>query len=36
MKIKIYADGSKLEQILDLHQNNKKVTELTPNYGTSS
>ena len=31
MKIKIYADGSKLEQILDLYQNNKKVTGFTTN-----
>jgi transaldolase len=31
MKIKIYADGSKLEQILDSYQNNKKVTGFTTN-----
>ena len=31
MKIKIYADGSKIEQILDIYNNNKKVTGFTTN-----
>lgn len=31
MKIKIFADGSKLEQILDSYQNNKIVTGFTTN-----
>ncbi len=31
MKIKIFADGSKLEQILDIYNNNKLVTGFTTN-----